>query len=117
MSCRSVVCVLLVSLRSYDGNCNENVTLKKKHCDFVFCDCYFRLLGTNGHHVKAKNERFNAFIFPHSTNQIIGLWRSRCRVPVLKLPSISKVRRKPIGHFRITFGLFFKASPGAHLFI
>ena len=22
-----------------------------------------------------------------------------------------------IGHFRITFGLFFKASPGAHLFI
>ena len=23
----------------------------------------------------------------------------------------------PIGHFRITFGLFFKASPGAHLFI
>ena len=24
---------------------------------------------------------------------------------------------KAIGHFRITFGLFFKASPGAHLFI
>lgn len=82
MSCRSVVCVLLVSLRSYDGDCNENVTLKK-NCDFVFCDCYFRLLGTNAHHVKAKNERFNAAcsscrqnnmnIFPRSTNQIIGL--------------------------------------------
>ena len=24
---------------------------------------------------------------------------------------------KAVGHFRITFGLFFKASPGAHLFI
>ena len=27
------------------------------------------------------------------------------------------MKRKLIGHFRITFGLFFKASPGAHLFI
>ena len=26
-------------------------------------------------------------------------------------------RNDGIGHFRITFGLFFKASPGAHLFI
>ena len=26
-------------------------------------------------------------------------------------------RSKTIGHFRITFGLFFKASPGAHPFI
>lgn len=92
MRCRSVVCVLLVSLRSYDRNCNDKFHIKKKNCDFVFSDCYFRLLGTNGHHANAKNERFNAAcsscrqnnmnIFPHSTNHI-GLWRSRCRVPVV----------------------------------
>mgnify|MGYP000556740371 FL=1 len=61
----------------------------------------FRLLGTNGFHVKAKNERFtaassrcgqnlkyenftssfgrlrqkNAGIFPHLTNEIVDLWR------------------------------------------
>ena len=32
----------------------------------------------------------------------------------LRVPSTANNR---IGHFRITFGLFFKASPGAHLFI
>ena len=31
--------------------------------------------------------------------------------------SQSEVKSKPIGHFRITFGLFFTASLGAHLFI
>ena len=62
---------LIGSLRSYDGNCNENFTLK---LDFelskVFCDysmlvtlhkiggVHFRLLGTNVFHVKLKNERF-----------------------------------------------------------
>ena len=76
---------------------------------------HFRFLGTNGYHVKAKNDRFNAtssryrrnlkyenFImasfgrlrqiitsksvphvqhdyFPRSTNQVIDLWRCRCR--------------------------------------
>ena len=46
-----------------------------------------------------------------------------------KLPKLSEEKPSPvvnavddddgvaIGHFRITFGLFFKASPGAHLFI
>ena len=60
-----------MSLRSYDGNCNENVTLKLNFAlSSVFCDCsmlvtlykigglLFRLLGTNGFHVKAKNESF-----------------------------------------------------------
>ena len=61
------------SLRSYDGNCNEDVTLKLNFAlSQVFCDysmlvrlykiggVHFCLLGTNGFHVKAKNERFTA---------------------------------------------------------
>ena len=75
---------------------------------------YFRLLGTNGFHIKAENERFTAsgsrsrqslkyensrrrlpdyvktlhqkacrtcstITFPHRTNQIIDMWRCRCR--------------------------------------
>ena len=64
---------ILGSLRSYDGNCNENVTLKLNFAlSKVFCDysmlvilykiggVHFRLLGTNGFHVKLKNERFTA---------------------------------------------------------
>ena len=64
---------LLGSLRSYDGNCNENVTLKLNFAlSKVFCDysmlvtlykiggVHFRLLGTNVFHVKLKNERFTA---------------------------------------------------------
>ena len=62
---------LLGSLRSYDGNCKENVTLKYNFgLSWVSCDysilitlykiggVHFRLLGTDGFHVKAKNERF-----------------------------------------------------------
>ena len=58
------------NLRSYDGNCNENVTLKlsfalsKVFCDYStlnkIAELYFRLLGKNGFHVKAKSERFTA---------------------------------------------------------
>ena len=62
---------LLGNLRSYDGNCNENVTLKLNfalcllrlfHVDHVVQNrrSYFRLLCTNGFHVKAKSERFSA---------------------------------------------------------
>ena len=63
----------LGSLRSYDGNCNENVTLKLKFAlSQVFYDylvlitlykigeLHFRLLGTNGFHDKANSERFTA---------------------------------------------------------
>ena len=63
----------LRSLRSYDGNCKENVTLKLNFTlNLVFCDysvfitlykigeVHFRLLGTNGFHVKANSERFTA---------------------------------------------------------
>ena len=61
------------SLRSYDGNCNENGTLKLNFAlSLIFCDysilitlykisgAHFRLFGTNGIHVKAKNERYTA---------------------------------------------------------
>ena len=61
------------SLTSYDGCCTENVTLKwNVGLGEVFCDyyrlvtlyktgqAYFRLLGTNGSHVKAKIERLTA---------------------------------------------------------
>ena len=61
------------SLRSYDGNCKENVTLKLNFAlSEVFYDysmlitsykigwVHFRLLDTNGFHLKAKNERFTA---------------------------------------------------------
>ena len=63
---------LLGSLRSYDGNCKENVWRLNFARSEVFRDysifitlykigeVYFRLLGTNGFHVKAKNERFTA---------------------------------------------------------
>ena len=60
------------SLRSYDGNCNENFILKFNFAlSYVFCDYFmlvtlykigevhFRFLGTNGFHVKEKNEWFN----------------------------------------------------------
>ena len=64
---------LIGNLRCYDGNCNENVTLKLNFAlSPVFCDysmlialykigeLHFRLLGTNGFHVKAKSERSSA---------------------------------------------------------
>ena len=64
---------MIGNLRSYDGNCNENVTLKLNFAlSSVFCDysmvttlykigeVHFRLLGTNSFHVKAKSERFTA---------------------------------------------------------
>ena len=57
--------MLLGSLRSYDGNCKENVTLKLNFkLSLVSCDysmlitlykvggVHFRLLGTSGFHVK-----------------------------------------------------------------
>ena len=63
----------LGNLRNYDGNCNENIILKlnsglsEVSCDYsMLIRLYkiggvrFRLLGTNGFHVKAKNERFTA---------------------------------------------------------
>ena len=65
--------LLVGNLRSYDGNCKENVTLKLNFAsNLVSCDysmlitlykidgVHFRLLGTNGFDVKAKNERFTA---------------------------------------------------------
>ena len=65
--------VILGSLSSYDGNCNENVTLKLNfELSKVFCDysmlvtlykiggVHFPLLGTNVFHVKAKSERSTA---------------------------------------------------------
>ena len=64
------------SLRSYDGKCNENVTLKLNFAlSKVFCDysrlvtlykiggVHFHLLDTNVFHVNAKNERFTAASF------------------------------------------------------
>ena len=63
----------LGSLRSYDGNCKENVTLKLNFalssgsCDYSMLitlytigGVHFHLLSTNGFHVKAKSERFTA---------------------------------------------------------
>ena len=63
----------LRNLRSYDGNCKENVTLKLNFAlSLVSWDysmlitlykiggVHLRLLGTNCFHVKAKNERFTA---------------------------------------------------------
>ena len=65
--------LVLGNLRSYDGNCNENATLKLNFAlSQVFCgyfmlitlykigELHFRLLGTSGFHVKAKSERFTA---------------------------------------------------------
>ena len=64
---------ILGSLRSYDGNCKENVSLKlnfalsQVSCDYsMLITLYkiggvlFRLLATNGFRVKAKKERFTA---------------------------------------------------------
>ena len=58
----AVVIAKAAYLRSYDGNCNENV-----FCDYSMLitlykigELHFRLLGTNGFLVKAKNERFTA---------------------------------------------------------
>ena len=60
------------SLRSCGGNCNQNVTLKYHLRYILYCDysmlvtlykigeVHFCLLGTNGYHLKAKNERFTA---------------------------------------------------------
>ena len=64
------------SLRSYYGNCKENVSLKLNFAlSYVSCDysmlitlykiggVLFRLLATNGFRVKAKKERFTAASF------------------------------------------------------
>jgi len=60
---------IIGSLRSYDDYCSENVTLKLNFalssiiCDYSMLitlykigELHFRLLGTNGFHLKAKNE-------------------------------------------------------------
>ena len=65
--------LVLANLRSYDGNCNENATLKLNFalsqvlCDYFMLitlykigELHFRLLGTNGFHVKAKSKKFTA---------------------------------------------------------
>ena len=62
---------IIGSLRSYDGCCNENVTIKSNlglgqaFCDYSklvtlykIGDVHFHLLSRYGFHVKAKNERF-----------------------------------------------------------
>ena len=67
-----IIASLLGSLRSHDGNCKENVTLKLNFAlSWVSCDysmlitlckiggVHFRLLGTDGVHLKANNERFS----------------------------------------------------------
>ena len=63
---------ILGNLRRYDGNCNENVTLKLNfalssllrllHVDQLYeiGELHVRLLGTNGFHVKAKSGRSTA---------------------------------------------------------
>ena len=71
--CLLTLTSLIGNLRSYNGNCKENVTLKLNFAwSKVFGDysmfitlykigeVYFRLLGTNGFLVKAKNKRFTA---------------------------------------------------------
>ena len=63
----------LGSLRSYDGNSNENASLQLNFCSIeVFCDysmlvtlykisgVRFRLLGTSGFRAKARYQRFTA---------------------------------------------------------
>ena len=73
MTLAGVMMMTIGSLRSYDGNCNENVTLKLNFTlSLVFSnysvlitlykigEVHFRFLDTNGFHVKAKNERFTA---------------------------------------------------------
>ena len=97
---------------------------------------YFRLLGTNGFHVKAENEDLllqarvvvrtsnmkisrrrlvdyvtklhqkaccacSTIIFPHSINQIIDLWRCRCRRQILN-SLISHIREVKQGRCRST---------------
>ena len=65
-------CDILGSLRSYDGNCKENVTFKLNFAlsrvsyDYSMLitlykigGVHFRLLRTDGFHLKAKNERFS----------------------------------------------------------
>ena len=69
----SVLLQVIGSLKSYDGNYNENFTLKLNFAlSKVFCDysmlvrlykisgVHFRLLGTNVFHLKLKNEGFSA---------------------------------------------------------
>ena len=65
-------CDILGSLRSYDGNCKENVTFKLNFAlsrvsyDYSMLitlykigGVHFRLLRTDGFHLKAKNKRFS----------------------------------------------------------
>ena len=74
------------TLRSCDGNCDKNVTLKLNLAlSEVFCDYstlvtlhkidegHFRLLGSNWYHVKAKNERFTAA----SSRCLVVVWKTR----------------------------------------
>ena len=72
-----------LGLRSYDGNCNENFTLKLNFAlSKVFCDnsmlvrlykiggVHFRLLGTNVFHLKLENEGFTTELALSSEPQI-----------------------------------------------
>ena len=61
---------------------------------------------------------FHVVGIPHSVANCLLISRSFFTVGVRQnLYSCISILKLGIGHFRITFGLFFKASPGAHLFI
>ena len=58
------------------------------------------------------------FMSPFFFAQVSSLLTMGCRMLILDfIIHRSIISMNVIGHFRITFGLFFKASPGAHLFI
>ena len=149
---------ILGSLRSYDGNCKENVSLKLKfalsllrlfHVDHVVQNkrsalslawhewfsckgkeekiyCSELPLSTEpqiwisrrrlADYVKTLHQKAyrtcSTIIFLHSTNQIIDLWRCRCRRQILSslicksvtflLPSSSWLRKLPISDLQIS---------------
>ena len=78
--------------RSYDGCCNKNIKIelciRLSICDYSMLitlykigELHFRLLGTNGFHVKAKNERYTAASLGCCQNlKNFNMKISRCRL-------------------------------------
>ena len=101
------------SLRSYDGSCHGNVTLKynfalsfKVFCDYSMLDplckiseVYFRLFGTNGFHVKAKNKRFTASSWCYRQNLKYENLRSSLRRQTFAPKSVPHVQHDYFSSF------------------
>ena len=93
--------------------CSENSTITKSFVIPVFLLFYFVMNKDKKRREKKKHcekMKIQRGHFATRTKCFFNSCKQTCTFRNI-------LKHQLIGHFRITFGLFFKASPGAHLFI